>query len=417
MYIIDIVFFFIYVAVCLFCIRETKKITGNLISITNMFVIPYMLICIFQEVICIFNAYFILPSYGYWFINSLFVFLTYFTEILLTKIFKPCSRDKCLSSYVETFAYNKFFLLGCSSIVLVVALLSFKMVSNIDIALMLQDDFQGDFQDSAGGNFYIRLFTIIMAVYFWGINKSRLGYIIGAICFVPHVVVNTKGILFIPIISMFLVRIMLGRISNIKRTFITLGCIGTLIFFSSYMMEFFTYGENPLKDSDRWLYIFEKQVAYICSGVQEFAVNFQDGIEHNPNKINITLVPYLNILAKFGIGESVSSINEEFYRSIGTLPNYGKAFSNVNGYIGTLYLFNGLLGALIYHIYMIILTFIIKVKTYSCKRPFWIVLYSLFLSGFALGWFDFYFMQTFWIYLVILIVIIDYIGKYFLINK
>ena len=128
-------------------------------------------------------------------------------------------------------------------------------------------------------------------------------------------------------------------------------------------------------------------------------------------------MPYLNILAKLGIGESVSSINEEIYRSIGTLPNYGKAYSNVNGYIGTLYLFNGLLGALIYHIYMIILTFIIKVKTYSCKRPFWIVLYSLFLSGFALGWFDFYFMQTFWIYFVILIVIIDYIGKYFLINR
>ena len=46
------------------------------------------------------------------------------------------------------------------------------MVSNIDIALMLQEDFQGDFQDSAGGNFYIRLFTIIMAVYFWGINSN-----------------------------------------------------------------------------------------------------------------------------------------------------------------------------------------------------------------------------------------------------
>lgn len=410
---LNLFWYFIYVIVCLACLKIIRKVTKQQINITSVFVLPYLIICSLQELICLSFDSFALPSFDYWLINSLFVLATCITEVLLVKLENKSTREDVFENFYKDYHSSKCFLCIAALFVIITAIISIMMVNTVELSLILQDEFQDEFNNTAGGSFYSRLLTLIFAVYFLGINRTKLGYVFGALCFVPNIIVNTKGILFLPVIAALLSCMLLGRIHNIKKTIFTLGCIGIFIFFFSYLIEDFIYDNNPFSNSDRFVFLFEKLIVYVLSGVQEFFVNLRDGIIHSSSKVNITLVSLNNLLAKFGLSESASSINEEFYRYIGTLPNYGRAYSNVNGYIGTLYLFNGLFGGLLIHIFWIVTTFLIKIKAYKCKRIFWIILYSLFLSGFFLGWFDFYFMQTFWLYFIILTFVVDKINILF----
>ena len=406
MYFLKILAYFLYAFVCLLCIRITKNETNSKINLTSVFVLPYLLICTVQEAICIFAGYFLLPGVTYWCINIIFVVVACLLEVCFTNVFRQYQLQSCVHTLIHN-RMSRCFNAIIYGFIFMVAVMAIKMASSVNLGLLLQENFQDKFNDSMGGSFYVRLLTIIFAVYIFGINKSKIGYFFGILCFVPHIIVNTKGILFIPIIAILITQIILERIVSLKRTFLLLGSAGIFIFFFSYMFEFFTYGENPLTNLNRWLYIFEKLIVYVCAGVQEFNVNIANAIEHNPNEVNITLTPINNMLAKFYGGNSISSINTEFNNLIGILPHYGKAYSNVNGYIGTLYIFNGLLGGLVFHASLIVLTCILKLISNITQRPFWIILYSLFLSGFFLGWFDFYFMQTFWLYFVILTILLD----------
>lgn len=410
MIIIDILSYILYVIVSICTIRLVNIETKSFVNITSVFVLPYLIICTIQEIVCLTFDFFQLPNFEYWFINIVFVFVTGLVEFVMSSLSQKRIFINSFTEYYDKQHLSKLFIALAALAVIATGIDSFKMVNSIELGILLQDDFQDEFGESAGGNFYIRLLTLIMAVYFLGINKSKIGYMIGLLCFVPHIVVNTKGILFIPVIASLLTRIILGRITSFKKTFLILGILGVFIFFSSYLLENLIYKESV--DFDRLIFLCEKLISYMLSGVQEFFVNIRDGIEHNVNKVNITLAPIENLFAKFGIGESVSNVNTEFYRSIGKLPHYGAVYSNVNGYIGTLYLFNGLIGGLLYHVFLIIIAFLIKIKTYACKRPFWIILYSLFLSGFFLGWFEFYFMHTFWVYFIVLTFIIDYFSRF-----
>ena len=409
MIIINILFFLIYIVTCITCVRIAKKETGSAISITSMFVLPYMIICSFQEFVCLAFSFFSLPDAVYWMINIVFIISTCATEVLLTRITKTQCIQQSFTDFYNTFYTSKSFFIISVVIITATTVSSIRMVKSIDLTFLLQEDFQEDFAASSGGNFYIRLITIILAVYFLGVNKSKWGYVLGALCFVPHIVVNTKGILFIPIIAILFTQFLLGRVKNLKKNFLTLGFAGTVIFLCSYLIEDLIYQENV--DIERLSFLGEKMIVYVLAGVQEFAINVRDGIHHNPNYVNITHAPINNFFAKFGLATSVSNVNNEFNRLIGVLPHYGQAYSNVNGFIGTLYLFNGLFGGLLFNIVLVIITFLLKLKAISTKRPFWIVLFTLFLSAFFLGWFEFYLMHTFWVYFILLTILIDFLYR------
>lgn len=410
MIILDILFFILYELTCFACLRLAKREFRSQISITSIFTLPYLCICTIQEIFCIAFDFFDIPVAEYWLINIVFIVLTFFTEVLLSKIGNnKCSINNSNFERRDSTKITSFFHLSIAAIILYAIINSILSVSNIDISMLLQDEFQDDFGESAGGNFYIRLVTIILAVYLLGFGRTKMEYFFGALCFIPHLIVNTKGVLFIPIIATIIIRVLSGRVKNLKKTFFLIGIFGTIIFFFSYLLENIIYSEEI--DSDRLLFLCEKMIVYVLAGVQEFSVNVRDHIVHNEMLDNITMAPIINIFSKFGVGESISNVNKEFFRTIGHLPHYGIANSNVNGYIGTLYIFNGFLGALFYHVVLIVITFCIKLKCNN-HRPFWSVLYALYLSGFFLGWFEFYFMHTFWVYFILLIIIFDIFYKY-----
>ena len=71
--------------------------------------------------------------------------------------------------------------------------------------------------------------------------------------------------------------------------------------------------------------------------------------------------------------------------------------SNVNTYVGTLYLYNGMIiGNLLNILWVFITSFMDEV--FSKRNDILTALSALFCAAFSLGWFEYYFVHTFWVY-------------------
>lgn len=402
--------FFLFVSI--FCCRYSSLVIGSKLNITTCLTLPLIIICTLQVFLTYLASYFIKPTFEYWFILSLYVFITLLVESISSKVLK--SRNYCTlidNAHVPSMgvlmnvAIALFIVYACYD--------SYRVVSNIDLTVLLQDDGQDEFGASAGGGFYVRVFLMIMATYYLGYGKDWKSIVVGLLCFFPSLVVNTKGVIFIPIVAAFIIRFMNGQISNVRKTLIVLGLIGTFIFYASYMWEYFTIGESPLLDPYRWQYISEKLLSYLTAGVQGFSVNidsYEASVYFN-NAENITIAPFSNFLSKFGIMKYISSICG-WTCITGEMPNYGQCVSNVNTYIGTIYLYNNFVGGILLHSFWVLVTSIIRTIAIKNRQPFTVCLFALFATGYVLGWFDLYFMQTFWIYMIAMVVVLNFINNF-----
>ena len=384
-------------------VRASIVSFGSNLNVSTALILPYLMICTFQVIVAFFYPTIIFPCLEYWLILIFFFSLTFITEYAVTRLFKIGKRKFRREVFSDITGKHVFYTLIILFLIYVVYD-TYTQVSRVDITMLLQDEFEEEYGGSGG--FYSRVFLMICATCFFGFFNKWYGFVLGVICLLPSLVVNTKGIIFIPILASLFLKAYLSEITNIKKTVLIVGAIGVFVFFGSYMWEFFTYGSNPLGDKDRWQQITDKLISYLISGVQEFNVNIVSPIDDVFRRsINITLTPFNNLLSKFGIGESISSINE-ISRPIG-LKTTVESSPNVNSHIGTLYLFNGLVGASLLHMFWVSLTILIRKIASITKSIFMVVCYCLLLTGFALGWFDFYFMQTFWIYIIIFCLILS----------
>jgi len=389
--------YIVFIIVGLLCVSFSKRIMRSYVNITTMLCFPYLLICSFQIIIAAIYPKVVFPCIEYWSILIFFFILTLVAESVLSSFLGiKVDGRQIVSRY--SYKWEKVFHIVIAFYLLYVIYDTYVQVRSVDITMLLQDEFEDEYGGSGG--FYSRVFLMICSAYYLGYVNKWYGYLFGLLCLIPSLVVNTKGVIFIPILSAFFIKTYLHELSNTKQKIIVVGIIGIVIFFGSYMWQFYTWGENPLENKDRWQEIFDKLVGYLISGVQEFNLNIVSPLDDVfKQSVNITITPFNNLLAKFGFGESISSINE-ISRPIGLNTSVDSS-PNVNSYIGTLYLFNGFGGACFLHLFWISITVIIKKIAIQTNNPFIITCYCLLLSGYALGWFDFYFMQTFWIYLII----------------
>ncbi len=394
--------YILFLVVGLICIRCAHILFGSYLNITTVFIFPFLCVCSLQVIVTGCYHTMLFPSIRYWEIIILFFSVTLLIEYVLFRILRMNKNEEVI--YNDMFGRNIYFLVFVSFYLLYMLYDTYKQISSMELTMIIQDEFAEDYGGSGG--FYSRLFLLICATFFMGYTKKWYGYLIGIICLIPSLVLNTKGIILMPILASFIVKAYNGQLSKITRKILIIGFLGVFIFFGSYMWEFSIYEESPLTDTGRWQQIFEKFMSYLLSGVQGFNINLQQTVDETFDNIpNITLAPVNNMLSKLGIGHSVSVVNPISF-SIG-LSSVPDEESNVNTHIGTLYLFNGLLGGLIVHAFCISCTMIIK-KTCQLlnNNSFFVVLYSLFLTGFALGWFEFYFMHTFWSYFIIITIIL-----------
>ena len=144
------------------------------------------------------------------------------------------------------------------------------------------------------------------------------------------------------------------------------------------------------------------------AGVQSFAVNLEN-IEVFIEAPNISLAPISSILSKFGIMGRIDPVCN-IIAQIGVNQSGEIITSNVNGCIGTIVLFNGpFAGSFIFSFWMAIASFLNQ--KYKNSRNMSCVLGGLFSAGFALSWFEYYFLHTFWWYFIIFTVLMQLLSK------
>lgn len=404
--------FVIFIITNLFSISYSRKTLGTYLNITAVLSVPYLLVCLFQVFMAICGN-FVFPTLKYWLILSFFILLTLVFEVITT--FAILNRKRKNINNLKKVKLganaNNMWLTILVSIFLILVLYSVLVqISNVRIGLIFQDSFQSDFENSVGGSFYSRVALMFFATYFLSCQTKKYGYLLGILCFIPNIVVNTKGIILIPIVSIFFANIIYGRMTRIARNVVMLAIIGMVVFFGSYLLQYYVVKEDMTSDFSIFCSLLGKFINYSLAGVQSFSYNISNGREYLYYDLqNCTLAPFNSILANLELTKSYSPVNPIFV-SYGNIPNYGVLTSNVNTYIGTLYLFNGLVGGVIIHFFWVFITSCIRVNAFLMNNPFLVVLFCLFLSGFALGWFEFYFMHTFWLYMIILAVILASIG-------
>lgn len=403
--------YLLFLSICYLCFRHSAAVLGSKLNITACLAFPLAVICTLQVYLTYFTGFYSKPSLKYWLLLCLYIIITAVIESISTR-FVNIKKYSTIKSDIHIYEMGSVMNIVITIFIIYACYDSYQMVSTMDLSIILQDDFQDDFGASAGGSFYARVFLMIMATYYLGYGKDWKSILLGLLCFFPSLIINTKGVIFIPIIAAFIVRYLNGYIKNVSRTLINIGLIGSVIFFSSYMWEFITYGENPLTDSYRWQYIGEKLLYYLTSGVQGFSSNLNtlDSVTYFNKAENITIAPFANFLSKFGVMESVRPISERI-QMIGKMPLYGQCDTNVATYIGTIYLYNNFFCGLILHSFWVAVTTVIRVKAIKYRQPFSVCLFALFATVYVLGWFDFYFMQTFWVYMIVMVLILNVFNK------
>lgn len=381
----------------------------NIFSPFNLFAIPYIFIIFIQ---------FISVNYYHWTSVSMFflayvlifILITFITSSLFYKVFHENIPKKFEG--IEQVALSKkiwdiIFL--TASIYLLISFFN-QMNGVYTLGMIVQEEFQSIY--GSGLNFYLRLLAMIGTVYYWGrISKeNKHFFMLGLICFLPNALTFVKGIAFLMVIASFIANLLINnkKINLFKASLIPI--IGTFIFYLVYMIEIGIWNPEKLKDAETYQFISGKLNYYLISGVQSFNVNISENTLLKFSVENPVFAPILNVLSKIGLGDRLDTIGT-VWTNIGVLPSIGHIYVNTNTYIGTLVLYSGITVGLLIHLLLSIFMYILFLNVLNKKRIIWVLLYTLLISGFVLSWFDYFYMQTFWAYLIFILILISLFEK------
>lgn len=404
---------FISIMMCLLWIN--RRMRQTFFTISNYMIVTFALITGLQVLACAWLKY-KTASFEYWSILIIFIVITVVTDLLASSLAKRLSyngarikQTRATEQQIENFE-KKFDKL--SIIASMYSLLLFVHLTKgfPNIYYIVQEEFQSQY--ASGLNYFVRLLLLIATAYYWGCSKvSKKNMVLGLLCLIPNVLTFVKGIIFIPCLASILLRLKKGDIKISIKTGIIVVCIGTGIFFGVYLVEMGIYNPDILLEITTYQKIGAKLIDYLIAGVQSFSQNVSENNIRAFRIIdNITLDPFMNALSKFGICESVGTVGT-VWQIFGFSSIRGVIVeSNVNTYVGTLYLYNGIIDGCVLNVFWsFISSFMDEIS--SEKSNIITAVSALFSTGFALGWFEYYFIQTLWVYLIIIAVIINLLLK------
>lgn len=304
--------------------------------------------------------------------------------------------------------------IGCS----VYLLLNFiiRAFSVNVIGSIVQAEFQNGY--SGGLNFYFRLIAMIATVYFFTLTDSNnLKYaILGILCLLPNVLTFVKGIIFLCVVAGVIGNIIYHNRKIRLSQLLFVAICGVSIFLCVYLVEICIWDPLKLFQLETYQSIFSKFIVYVVAGVQ----GFNEQIVQNNNVFsgvdNPVYAPIINALAKTGIVERIDTVSDVWI-NIGSLPNYGEMNTNVYSYAGMLVLYCGNLQSILVGIVIALIQVILFVKAVKSRKLIYLLMYSLFATAFFLGWFSYYFVHTFWVYLIILACMLVAISRFIVVAR
>ncbi len=361
---------------------------NSIISPFFLFSLPYTLIVTIQFILSFFAR-----TYTFDFFILLVIIIFQITFFLVSRfssrIFNSSHQVNIKSVYI-TFIGFLF------SIYLIIHFVN--LASSLDtLGKIVQEPFQVLY--SSGFNFYIRIFLIfILFHYVAGLKRMTIGSILVILLFlIPNFLTFVKGIILINIIGVFLIFIY-NKIIKFNFFSVIFGIFSMIISFILVVIIeesiwTFSVDYEILEES------LSNLLAYFFAGIQSFISNFHSNII--PIEFpNSTIAIFYNPFARlFEIGPIISNVPA--IRIILFLNGIPFSSSNVNTYIGTLFLYNGLfIGNLMNVAISLISTFLFKIYL-SRKSRFYFSLYLFFATGLSLSWFEYYYLHSFYFYVIV----------------
>lgn len=337
----------IFLVIMIFFIWLNRLVRKTFFTVSNYLMLTFSIITGVQVIACILLGY-KTATIEYWGILISFIIVALLADNFGSYFAKSISIKgvplKSTHMNLLMRKNEKKFDIICIVAALYSIVLFIKLAGGFpNIYYIVQEKFQNEY--SSGLNFYIRLLMMIATVYYLGCSKiSKKNVILGLLCLVPNILTFVKGIVLIPCLGSILLRLKNGDIKISLKAGITIICVGILVFFGVYLIELGIYDSNVVFDIETYQYIGSKMIDYLIAGVQSFSQNVaQNNIKAFRNIDNVTLAPLLNFLSKFGMGESIETVNT-VWQTFGFSSIRGVSItSNVNTYIGTLYLYNGII--------------------------------------------------------------------------
>lgn len=265
-----------------------------------------------------------------------------------------------------------------------------------------------DFQNIYEGQTYLyRLMCLILGAYSASkiSGKSKRKIWVCFLCILPNALTFVKGTIIIAALSCMLTSIICNQKKLNTKKMLLVGLIAIVVsfiaFIGVYMVEICDGNLSKIFDIKTYKIIFNKIISYLSSGLAAFNTNIGNA-QTFLAKDNIIWSVYNNLLAKIKLMTRINAISD-VWTVIGSTSSAGEIKVNVHSYYGTLYLYGGWAQAILAHFinYVIIYT-LYRWSKYSNMGK---VCYSIHVCGFILSWFEYYYMHSFWVYLLVLYVL------------
>ena len=383
----------IYLAIsAIICFGEycsTRKIFSPLI----LFVVPLSAVIVIQNIFCNWLQL-ALPSIHFYFIFIYFYMVMFLIGVLSKyTVGQIAFNGNAVGKEVPGFrTWGIIFPILC----IVHFLVLFRGTSIL--GRIVQEDFQYIY--TGGIWFYFRLLSIIYAAYY-ACEIKKLSFkniIIILISLLPIFLTFVKGVIFIAVLACIVSNMIYNHRKLKLKTIMLAIVIGVGIFFSVYLIENIVWNPERLYDIEVYKQILAKLASYLMSGVEAFNINLNHAESFRASD-NILYAPYINLLYNLGfLRDRIDTIGTLF-TYIGYIPNYGAITSNTNTYVGMIYLHAGLVEGLFPHFINCMILYYLYYRLDKASR-IGIVAFAVYSTGFILAWFDYYFSQTFWWYLL-----------------
>ena len=395
--------------------RKLSRLKWSGISPFVLLSVPYTVVLIIQVYsIFLYN----LEPLSFEYVSYLLIhfFITWLVCILFEGQTQAKSSEvttvttKCYDDYLK-------FILIIGIFVSIIQLFHFyKSGKSVSMAgQLVQEDFQLEY--SGGVYFYLRLVSMLCSAYLLaGVSKKRPLLIFAAVfCLLPVFLTFVKSVVILSLIAGVIGNIVVNdrkiRIKHVVNTVM----LGFAVFFGVYLVEICIWDLSRLTDPDTYSYIFAKMNFYFISGPQSFNVVVGDemGISNfqAQAKDNLVLAPLINFLHILGLTESIKTACP-VWTFMGYIPGYGIASGNVYSIIGQYVLYCGVFGSILANAFFTSIVCYFYCRYHLTGNPFLLVLYGMFGAFFCMGWFDDYFCQTFWVYMIFLLGFIYLIGRF-----
>ncbi len=270
------------------------------------------------------------------------------------------------------------------------------------LGMIVQEEFQSQY---ASQMYWLRLMCIILGAY----QASRCSSVkdkrilICLLLIVPNFLTFVKGVVIISFISDVLAFAVVNRLKLSWKPIVIVGVCGMSAFYCVYLVEYCIWDISRIIDPETHRIIFFKIVTYLSSGIEAFNMNIDQTFRYD-EVVNVVLAPYQNFLAALRLTSYVDPVTP-VHTVIGSIEGIGDVQVNTHSYFGALYLFCGLFFGMIMHFLNYLMAYFLYSRA-ELERHTWKVAYAIFSSGFVLSWFDYFYLHTYWGYILAMITVV-----------